>query len=52
MTLAMKNDPSRALQDMADIQFLSNLPGVDRKEIRNYFERHGMKDRFNDLEKI
>jgi len=49
--LAMKNDPSRALQDMADIRFLANLPGVDRHEIRSYFDRHGMKDRFDELEK-
>jgi len=50
--LAMKNDPSRTLQDMADIRFLINLPGVDRHEIRSYFDRHGMKDRFDELEKI
>jgi hypothetical protein len=49
--LAMKNDPSRTLQDMADIRFLVNLPGVDRKEIRSYFDRHGMKDWFDELEK-
>lgn len=47
--LAMKNDPSRVLQDMADIGFLINLPGVDRHEIRGYFDRHGMKDRFDEL---
>jgi len=50
--LAMKNDPSRTLQDMADIRFLVSLPGVDRHEIRSYFDRHGMKDRFDELEKI
>ena len=50
--VAMKNDPTRALQHMADIRFLVNLPGVDRREIRSYFDRHGMKDRFNELEKI
>jgi hypothetical protein len=49
--LAMKNDPSRAFQEMADIRFLVNLPGVDRKEIRGYFDRHDMKDRFDELEK-
>jgi hypothetical protein len=49
--LAMKNDPSRTLQDMADIRFLVNLPGVDWHEIRGYFDRHGMKDRFDELEK-
>jgi hypothetical protein len=49
--LAMKNDPSRTFQDMADIRFLISLPGVDRGEIRGYFDRHGMKDRFDELEK-
>lgn len=49
--LAMKNDPSRSFQEMADIRFLVNLPGVDRHEIRGYFDRHGMKDRFDELEK-
>lgn len=49
--LAMKNDPSRTFQDMADIRFLIDLPGVDRHEIRSYFDRHGLRDRFDELEK-
>jgi hypothetical protein len=48
---AMKNDPARALQDMADVRFLLTLPGVDRVEIRDYFDRQGMGDRFDDLQK-
>lgn len=48
--LAMKNDPSRTFQEMADIRFLLGLPGVDRAEIRAYFERHGMKERFDELD--
>lgn len=48
---AMKNDPARAFQDMADVRFLLNLPGVDRLQIRDYFDRQGMQDRFDDLEK-
>ena len=47
--IAMKNDPSRELQDMADIRFLLNLPGVDRIQIRDYFDRQGLGDRFDDL---
>jgi hypothetical protein len=35
---------------MADIRFLLGLPGVDRTEIRMYFERHGMKERFDELD--
>ena len=48
---AMKNDPARTLQDMADVRFLLTLPGVDRVEIRDYFDRQGMGDRFDDLQK-
>jgi len=48
---AMKNDPARAPQDLADVRFLLNLPGVDRIQIKDYFDRQGMRDRFDDLEK-
>jgi hypothetical protein len=49
--LAMKNDPTRTLQDLADIRFLLTLPGVDREQVRAYFVRHGMEARFDELEK-
>lgn len=48
---AMKNDPSRAFQEMADIQFLMRLPGVDHDQIRGYFERSGQLERFHELER-
>jgi hypothetical protein len=48
--LAMKNDPSRTFQDLADIRFLITLPGVDRAEIRGYFERYGLLERFREIE--
>lgn len=48
--LAMKNDPARTFQELADIRFLLDLPGVDRREIQDYFDRHGLKERFDDLE--
>jgi predicted nucleotidyltransferase len=48
---AMKNDPTRTFQDMADVRFLLTLPGVDRGQIRDYFDRQGMGDRFDELEK-
>jgi hypothetical protein len=35
---ALKNDPSREQQELADIRRLMELPGVDRSEIRRYFE--------------
>ena len=49
--LAIKNDPSRTFQDLADIRFLITLPGVDRAEIRGYFERNGMQESLHELEK-
>jgi predicted nucleotidyltransferase len=48
---AMKNDPSRRLQEMADIQFLARLPGVDREEIRGYFEKAGLAATYDDIER-
>ncbi len=50
--LAMKNDPSRTFAELADLQFLLGLPGVDREEIRGYFEKHGLLERFHDIERI
>jgi hypothetical protein len=49
--VAMKNDPGRTFQEMADIRFLLQLPQVDRPEVRSYFERHGLGERYDDLEK-
>jgi hypothetical protein len=46
---AMKNDPSRELQDLADVQALLRLPGVDAAEVRTYFERAGLLDRYDAL---
>jgi hypothetical protein len=47
--VAMKNNPSRELQDLADIRFLLTLPGVDRIEVRGYFGRHGLESRFDEI---
>lgn len=49
--VAMKNDPGRTFQEMADIGFLLQLPQVDRQEVRAYFQRHGLEDRFDELDK-
>jgi hypothetical protein len=48
----MKNAPSRTLQEMADIRFLLGLSGVDEKEIRGYFERSGLKDRYDEIKRL
>lgn len=47
--LAMKNDPERSLQEMADVRFLLSLPGVDRDEVEEYFQRHGLGQRFDEI---
>ena len=46
---AMKNDPTRELQDLADIQSLMRLSGVDLEEVRGYFARAGLLDRYDAL---
>lgn len=48
---AIKNDPTRALQDLADIQALLTLPGVDEQKVRGYFQKHGLADRFEALQR-
>jgi hypothetical protein len=47
---AMKNDPSRKYQDMADIRFLLSLPGIDREAVRAQFAKHGLLELFHELE--
>lgn len=49
--LAMKNDPSRTFQEMADIQAILGLPGIDEQEIRGYFERQGLEERFHEIKR-
>ncbi|MET0852921.1 MAG: hypothetical protein ABW020_17415 [Candidatus Rokuibacteriota bacterium] len=49
---AMRNDPSRTLQEMADLQFLLRLPGVDTEEIRGYFEHAGLLERYREIERL
>jgi hypothetical protein len=46
---ALKSDPARTFQELADIRFLLTLPGVDREEVRGYFARHGLEARFDEL---
>jgi hypothetical protein len=49
---AMKNDPSRTLQEMADIQFLLRLPDIDQEEVRGYFERSGLLERYLEIMRL
>ncbi len=48
---AMKNDPERTLREMADLQYLIGLPGVDNDEVRRYFERQGLLDKYHELKR-
>ena len=49
---AMKNDPGRTLQEMADIQFLLQVPGIDDVEVRGYFERAGLLERYHEIKRL
>ena len=46
---AMKNNPDRALREMADIKELLGLPGLDLREIRKYFEKYGQMERYYEI---
>ncbi len=48
---AMKDSPRRALIDGDDVVHLLTVPGVDKRAIRDYYERHGMLALFDAFEK-
>jgi hypothetical protein len=48
---AIKNDPRRTIQDLADIQFLLRIPGVDRAEVARHFEKAGLSEEYERLRK-
>ncbi len=48
--LAMKNDPGRTFQELADIRNLMRQPDFDRDELRRSFDKHGLLGRFRELE--
>ncbi len=48
---AMKNDPSRTFQELADIGFLVRLPDIDQEEVRRYFENSGLLDSYEEIRK-
>lgn len=47
--LAIKNDPDRSRQEIADIQALLRVPGIDRDEVREFFSRHGLLSYWDEL---
>jgi hypothetical protein len=46
---AIRNDPSRRLRDLADIQELMRLPGVDLDEVRDYFRRYDLLPDYDEV---
>ncbi len=46
---ALRNDPSRELQDLADIQYLLGLPETPREAVRGYFEKAGLTEWYDKL---
>ena len=49
---AMKNDPTRTFREMADVQAILGLPGVDLDQVRGYFRRHGWEARYDEILRI
>lgn len=49
--IAMKNFPHRTLYEGEDIRVLLEVPGVDRDAVRDYFERHGLLELFDAIQK-
>jgi len=47
--LAMKDDPSRRFQEMADIRSLLLAGDLDMDEIRGCFRHHEMEDRLDEI---
>lgn len=48
---AMKNFPHRALYEGDDVRVLLQVPGVDREAVRDYFQRMGLLDLYDAIEK-
>ena len=48
---AMKNDPGRTFQELADLRFLMQVPGIDEHEVRGYFERAGLLGRYDEIKR-
>ena len=46
---AMKNDPDRALREMADIKELLSLPEINLQEVQKYFEKYGQMEKYYDI---
>ncbi len=45
------NQAFREYQEMADLQFILSLPGVDKEKIKGYFESYELQERYEELAK-
>jgi hypothetical protein len=48
---AMRNDPARSFQDLADIRSLLLLSDLDHAEVEGYFDKAGLRDKLNEIRK-
>jgi hypothetical protein len=48
---AMRDAPERTWQELVDIGHLVQIDGVDRDEVRGYFEKNGLTERWHELER-
>lgn len=46
---AMRDAPDRGWQDLVDIAFLLQVGGVDHDEVRGYFVRAGLAERWHEI---
>jgi hypothetical protein len=46
---AIRNDPTRRLGDLSDIQRLLRVPGVDLEEVRDYFRRYDLLKDYDEV---
>lgn len=49
---AIKNDPERTFQEMADLQFLLRLPGIEQDEVKSYFEGSGLLEKYHEIQRL
>ena len=48
---AIKNDPARSFQDLADVRSLLMAAPVDRGKVEGYFRRAGLEGKWDELRK-
>ena len=49
--ISMKDAPQRIVFEGEDVRTLLAVPGVDRKAIRDYFDKHGLLELFDAIER-